>query len=456
MMRKPSLALLAELLAVASASAQPMMPMPAAAAPEGLVVMVQRSDFSRYDDGDYIGHVYREHRLELEVTAQVGGARSYVGDAFVYEETLRDMRLASRRVDEVRKVEFETGPAGTRYGTDEGYPTLRGFPTLPDMAVEPGARWTGEATVVVMARSWSPPTRVPVLVEYQYLGMKTWDGGPVYSIGARYALRYRGGDPRGDSDMQAAVGGRTAEVLVDADDGTVVFIRETVDETYSMVDGHQVRLKGFILHFMHGSSYGDADRIAALLGGTPGDGSGTSSTTGNAGAGSGTGSGPGAGAAGTTPGDVSGDVSGGASGGTGTTGGDGQASAVIPGSSQPFELARTDRGVVLLLFDLRFAPDSAELLPGEAGRLDAIAAALKSIPDRTFLVEGHAADVGKPQGQYELSEQRAKSIVDALVARGLPASRFIYRGLGADRPLASNADEAGRARNRRVEITILN
>ncbi|HPE88298.1 MAG TPA: OmpA family protein, partial [Spirochaetales bacterium] len=120
-----------------------------------------------------------------------------------------------------------------------------------------------------------------------------------------------------------------------------------------------------------------------------------------------------------------------------------------------FELARGERGVVMLLYDLRFVADGDELLASERGRLDSIAEALKRLPDSAFLVEGHTADLGKPAGQYELSERRARRIVDELVARGIPENRFVYRGLGADRPVAPNDTEVNRARNRRVEITIL-
>jgi outer membrane protein OmpA-like peptidoglycan-associated protein len=109
----------------------------------------------------------------------------------------------------------------------------------------------------------------------------------------------------------------------------------------------------------------------------------------------------------------------------------------------------------MLLYDLRFVADGDDLLASERGRLDAIAEALGRLSDRTFLVEGHTADLGKPAGQYELSERRARRIVDELVARGIPQNRFVYRGLGADRPIAPNDTEANRARNRRVEITIL-
>ena len=131
------------------------------------------------------------------------------------------------------------------------------------------------------------------------------------------------------------------------------------------------------------------------------------------------------------------------------------ATGTATGPAPAYEVVPGERGVVLLLYDLRFVPDGADLLPSERGRLDAIAEALKRLPERSFLVEGHAADVGRPQGQYELSRDRARRIVDELAVRGLPAGRFVFRGLGADQPIAPNDTEQGRARNRRVEITIL-
>jgi outer membrane protein OmpA-like peptidoglycan-associated protein len=120
------------------------------------------------------------------------------------------------------------------------------------------------------------------------------------------------------------------------------------------------------------------------------------------------------------------------------------------------EISEAEAGLLLRVFDLRFAADSDKLLPSEKPRLDVLARALAAAPaGRNFLVEGHAAATGKPQGELELSLARAKRIVDELVARGLSAGRFIYRGLGSTMPIASNEDEAGKSRNRRVEVTIL-
>ncbi|HRY82070.1 MAG TPA: OmpA family protein, partial [Spirochaetia bacterium] len=122
-------------------------------------------------------------------------------------------------------------------------------------------------------------------------------------------------------------------------------------------------------------------------------------------------------------------------------------SSLDPGSG----IALEDRpeGPTLVAFGLRFVPDQDVLLPEEKGRLDGIAAALKSVPgERTLLVTGHTADVGNPAGQKDLSIRRAKRVVDELVARGIPASRFLFRGLGAERPIAPYDTEACCARNR--------
>jgi outer membrane protein OmpA-like peptidoglycan-associated protein len=398
--------------------------------PAGHIIVVERSDFSRYEDGHYIGHLYRESRLDLSVEASTAGSLRYDGEALVLEETLRDERAVARRLDTAIPVSFSVDAGGAvRFTTDDGYPILRGLPDSPPKPALPGQRWTGEGTVVVRPRAGFPATRIAVLVEYEYLGPTTYGTRSAASIRARYAIRYRGGDRQGDPALTGASGARTADIVLDARDGATLFIRETVDETFTYSGSPAVRLKGFILHFHRGSLPGERDRIASILApaagpadaGIPVPGMETATAT---------------------------DPAGGAGG----------PPAVLPPgitAGGVFEVAEGTRGVILLLYDLRFVADGDQLLLDERGRLDAIVDALKRIPDRSFLVEGHTADLGRPAGQYELSERRARRIVDELVARGLPASRFVYRGLGADYPIAPNDTEANRARNRRVEITIL-
>lgn len=115
----------------------------------------------------------------------------------------------------------------------------------------------------------------------------------------------------------------------------------------------------------------------------------------------------------------------------------------------------TPAGIRLSVRDIKFQPDSALVVPGEKSRLDEIAEVLKLAPNSQFLIEGHTASVGKPAGEQQLSEERAKNIAVELSKRGISADRFICKGYGGNRPVASNATNEGRAQNRRVEITIL-
>ena len=119
------------------------------------------------------------------------------------------------------------------------------------------------------------------------------------------------------------------------------------------------------------------------------------------------------------------------------------------------DLTHVPEGIKLTIKDIRFIADSPQFLPAEIPRLDLIANALKQIPDRTFLVEGHTASTGQPANEMQLSVERAQSFINELVKRGIGAERFIYKGWGGTKPVGDNETDAGRSANRRVEITIL-
>ena len=115
----------------------------------------------------------------------------------------------------------------------------------------------------------------------------------------------------------------------------------------------------------------------------------------------------------------------------------------------------TPAGIRLSVRDIKFKADSDEVLASEKSRLDEIAEVLKLAPNSQFLIEGHTAAVGKPAGEQKLSEERARRIATELSKRGIAADKFICKGLGGTKPIASNSTDTGRAKNRRVEITIL-
>ena len=115
----------------------------------------------------------------------------------------------------------------------------------------------------------------------------------------------------------------------------------------------------------------------------------------------------------------------------------------------------TDRGYVLTLGDVLFEFDRAELLPGAYRTIDKLVSFLKKYPERNVLIEGHTDSIGTADYNLDLSQRRADAVRVALVERDISLSRISTKGYGKRYPVASNDTEAGRQRNRRVEIVIL-
>ncbi|MEE4174881.1 MAG: OmpA family protein [Xanthomonadales bacterium] len=105
-----------------------------------------------------------------------------------------------------------------------------------------------------------------------------------------------------------------------------------------------------------------------------------------------------------------------------------------------------------VVYGLRFAFDSATLLPGSEESLTALVKGLGSSDVSVIVVEGHSSSEGDEAYNMGLSQRRAEAVVAALAERGLDPRRLSAQGFGETRPLASNEDEAGRTLNRRVEI----
>lgn len=113
-------------------------------------------------------------------------------------------------------------------------------------------------------------------------------------------------------------------------------------------------------------------------------------------------------------------------------------------------IAETGR---VALYGLFFDTGRAEVKSDSRPALDEIAKLLKSDPTLRVLVVGHTDTVGSLQGNQDLSLRRAHSVVDALVkGHGIDAGRLQAVGVGFAAPVATNRNEQGRAKNRRVEL----
>lgn len=122
------------------------------------------------------------------------------------------------------------------------------------------------------------------------------------------------------------------------------------------------------------------------------------------------------------------------------------------------ETRRTALGLVMNLGEdtLKFDFDKSDLRPENRELLSRIAGILLTSSDYTLSVNGHTDDVGTDEYNQKLSERRAQSVYDYLIEAGVPAGIMTAKGWGKTKPLVEAKTNEARARNRRVELGIVN
>src|SRR5262245_43646092 len=107
------------------------------------------------------------------------------------------------------------------------------------------------------------------------------------------------------------------------------------------------------------------------------------------------------------------------------------------------------------VFDnLNFETGTTTLTPDSIGTLDSLVAILKAYPPVVVGLEGHTDNTGDPAANQKLSLDRADAVKSQMVSSGIEGSRIATAVLGADKPLASNDSDEGRAKNRRLELVV--
>lgn len=103
---------------------------------------------------------------------------------------------------------------------------------------------------------------------------------------------------------------------------------------------------------------------------------------------------------------------------------------------------------------ITFATDSAEITPSFYGPLNNLASSFRQYNQNSIEIVGYTDSTGSRAHNMALSQRRAQSVASYLQAQGVEPYRMTVLGAGPDNPVASNATAAGRAENRRVEVTL--
>ena len=119
------------------------------------------------------------------------------------------------------------------------------------------------------------------------------------------------------------------------------------------------------------------------------------------------------------------------------------------------QLRQTESGVVVTLGDVLFESGETQLREEAMESLVEVVDLLQSEPDKEIKIEGHTDSTGNAEANLRISQQRADSVLNALVSLGVAAERVTSAGMGQDFPIASNDTEEGRAQNRRVDVILL-
>lgn len=458
----------------------------------GSYVYIERTDVRRYDNGKYTGLVSREVRSFIAPTSVPSGGkisdRYYDGSFFIDEATKRNSREVNLGINGAVPSSFKISSDGMlTMLVDNGYPSFRSFPAFTNQRISIGDKWQAKAERVVDPLNKGIFTKLPILVEYTYLKDELFHGEEVYVFSAQWATRYGISywDFAGDKDLKSAQGSHKATMYVSKKSGNALVVRDMVDETFIYNDGNIYSFKGSISMFTEYPPAYDKNKlipalqrvasvsekeIKEILEKPVNESSWIESEKKSSGS------------------IEKNDFESGANSRRNNSYAEkkiaknenqtygaknhpqkkkdsadeiqskisaGKNSSSNSKSEKKVIVENTAAGIRLTMQNLNFKPDSAELLPGENERLDQIAQVLKEVPDQMFLVEGHTASVGYEKGEMKLSVERANSVANALIQRGIPREKFICKGSGGTKPIADNSTQEGKAKNRRVEITIL-
>ena len=428
---------------------------------------VERSDLRKYENGRYVGLVSKEVSSFIMPVFD-GENYIYEGHFFVNQETVKSMQTVGFGINDFVPSKFIIHDDGTfKMLEDHGYPTFRSFPTYPKEKVSVGQSWTAKAYRSIDPLEKGILTTIPIYVQYTFKGEQNYKGHEVYCVSAMWATRYAMGtsyyDFGGDRELVKASGSHKANILIDKHTGITLVINDSVDEKFVYADGNEVAFKGTISMFTEYPPTYEIEKLlpviqrVAKLSDEEANKLKEDSLEDN----------------------VNDEIA---------KKSENKKVASNQSDNKSFnedetvtkikkniekkeklksekgdkvdsesniEVENTAAGIKLTIPNLQFEPDSAMLVKGEYSRIDDIYEILKMVPQAQILIEGHTAKTGNDKGEMNLSIERAKSIAQELVKRGINEGRLICKGSGSSKPIADNSTAEGKKINRRVEITIL-
>ena len=295
---------------------------------------------------------------------------------------------------------FERSPEG-KYTIDDIYfmPTVRDVPVFPDYPVQPGDTWQAEGSEVHDCKElfgMKNSINVPFVATYKYERDEEIDGIKLNVISVYYEFSQTSDGKEYYSTYYGTEGWAKQTIYWDASKGDLDHYTE--DFVIAMYDiaGNQYVFKG--------ASHGEVTEYKSV---------------------------------------------------NDDTNVEKLQEVIEKNNLDNVSVTRGEKGLTISLENIQFEADSNILLPSEQEKLKKIGSILKEFSN-DLLITGHCAERGTVSARQKLSEERAQTVAQFLITSGIRDEYHIFtQGKGSTQPIASNDTEEGRARNRRVEITIM-
>lgn len=370
--------------------------------------MVAGKEFSfNYTDGERYSltirgnyRLYKNRKYDGLRSVEIKALCSVVKKAGFYQIDGRQFYLNKKllngqpggfRIEEILPINYSFDDKGLLPSSNYSFPIVQGLPFFPDDPIIEGDEYEGKGYSALELFEDGDREIIPVVIQVKYGGKREY-GGSHYDY---FDITYRFERTYKSEKIKRIGGFHTLKLYYDGERGRPIFMTDRFEEHITRHDNNVEKRVGFYSFFYENIIKLDKAKAVKEL------------------------------------------------------------KKQIKPKGSDIILEEHGNELSLVINNLRFQPNSAELLPEEYKRLKEIIEALRRIENRTFMIVGHTADVGSRSAQLELSIKRAETIAGFFIKQGFDSKRIIYTGKGSEEPLAPNDSDENRKKNRRVEIVIL-
>jgi len=286
---------------------------------------------------------------------------------------------------------------------DAYMPVVRNVPIFPEREINSGDSWVKKAYEIHDFRGEpffvNNPFKIPILVNYTYLGKEYKDGIELDKIKIYYTLFHNINNPIGVGDfILKRITGKSEQILWwDNKKGLPYSYKERFNLVLELKDNREIEFKGSAKARVILSEEMNQDKIEKDI-----------------------------------------------------------KKKLKEGGIKDWNVKQTEKGISIELTNINFYPNSTLFLPEEIKKLEKIGVILKSYKKRDLLIVGHTAMAGTKKERKKLSKERALAVAEFIVKNKIrEEDQILLEGKGGSEPIANNETIEGMKKNRRVEIIIL-